>query len=327
MLNQQNYNNKYLVMSVYTKITKDALSDHLENYSIGQLVEIEGISDGIENTNYLLTTTKNEYIFTIFENIDKRIADKYLKFMNHLHEQEFKCALVESTNTDQLSIDISNKPSAIIQKLDGKSITETNASHCELVGELLSEFHQKSSNFKSSLVNSRDINWKIETIKKLNNSISKRQTEIINASLKLDRQLNEKELPKGKIHADLFRDNVLFNNDNISGMIDFYYSCDGILLYDIAVVANDWCTSSDGSMDQKKLHKLFTGYEKNRKIQDNERGCFPFALASAGLRFYLSRLHDLHFPKIGEMTHIKDPSFFENILLKNLNSIDIMDVR
>ncbi len=314
-------------MSVYTKITKDALSDHLKNYSIGQLVNIEGISDGIENTNYLLTTTKNEYIFTIFENIDDKIADTYLNFMNHLNEQEFKCALVESTNTGQLSVNISNKPSAIIQKLDGKSIAETNESHCESVGELLSEFHQKSSSFKSSLNNPRDMIWKIETIEKLSGSISKEQTEIINESLKLDRILVDKELPTGKIHADLFRDNVLFNDDIISGMIDFYYSCDGILLYDIAVVANDWCTSDDGSIDPKKLDKLFIGYEKNRKIQGNERDCLPFALASAGLRFYLSRLHDLHFPKIGEMTHIKDPSFFENILLKNLSSINAVDSR
>ena len=308
-------------MSVYTKITKDALSDHLENYSIGQLVEIEGISDGIENTNYLLTTTKNEYIFTIFENIDDSIADKYLNFMNHLHGEKFKCALVESTNTNQLSVSISNKPSAIIQNLEGKSISETDESHCESVGELLSEFHQKSSNFKTSLINTRDMAWKIKTIEKLNGSISKKQTEIINASLKLDKLITQQELPKGKIHADLFRDNVLFNNNTISGMIDFYYSCDGFLLYDIAVVANDWCTNNDGSINQKKIDKLFAGYEKNRKVEDKEREYFPFALTSAGLRFYLSRLHDLHFPKIGEMTHIKDPSFFENILLKNLNSM------
>ena len=314
-------------MSVYTKITKDALSDHLENYSVGQLVDIEGISDGIENTNYLLTTTKNEYIFTIFENINDNVVEKYLNFMNHLHEQKFRCALVESTNTDQLSINISNKPSAIIQKLDGKSISDTNESHCELVGELLSEFHQKSLNFKPSLINPRDITWKIETIKKLNGLISKQQTEIIDISLKLDKQLLQQKLPKGKIHADLFRDNVLFNNNNISGMIDFYYSCDGILLYDIAVVANDWCTASDGSINKKKLEKLLIGYEKNRKIEGKEREYFPVALVSAGLRFYLSRLHDLHFPKIGEMTHIKDPSFFENILLKNLSSMDKLNRR
>ena len=312
-------------MSVYTKITKDALSDHLENYSIGQLVDLEGISDGIENTNYLLTTTRNKYIFTIFENINNNIAEKYLNFMNHLHGQKFKCALVESTNTKQLCISISNKPSAIIQKLDGKSISETNESHCESVGELLSEFHQKSSNFKPMLINLRDLTWKIETIKKLNGLISKKQADIINESLKLDRLLSEKKLPIGKIHADLFRDNVLFNNNIISGMIDFYYSCDDILLYDIAVAVNDWCTASDGSINKRKLKKLLIGYEKNRKIEDMERECFPFALASAGLRFYLSRLHDLNFPKIGEMTHIKDPSFFENILLKNLNSMDILN--
>ena len=309
-------------MSVYTKITKDALSNHLENYSIGQLVGFEGISDGIENTNYLLTSTKNEYIFTIFENISHNIAAKYLNFMNHLRGQKFKCALVESTKSGQLSVNILNKPSAIIQKLVGESISETNESHCESVGELLSEFHQKSSDFKYSLTNSRDMSWKIKTIKKLDGLISKDQTVLIDRSLKLDKIFSEEKLPMGKIHADLFRDNVLFDKNDISGMIDFYYSCDGILLYDIAVVANDWCTTSDGSIDKKKLDKLLIGYEKNRKIEDLEREYFPFALASAGLRFYLSRLHDLHFPKIGEMTHIKDPSFFENILWKNLNSMD-----
>ncbi len=309
-------------MSVYTKITKDALSDHLENYTIGQLVDVKGISEGIENTNYLLITSKNEYIFTIFENITKDISDEYLKFMNYLHEQSFRCASVETTKTGELSINISDKPSAIIQRLDGKSISTVGESHCVLVGELLSEFHQKSSGYQSLLNNPRDIKWKIETIDKLDGLISKKQSEIIQTSLSLDRLFTDEELPKGKIHADLFRDNVLFNNDSISGMIDFYYSCDGILLYDIAVVANDWCTSDNGSIDRNKLDKLFLGYEKNRKITEKEREYFSYALASAGLRFYLSRLHDLHFPKIGEMTHIKDPSFFENILKRNLNSLD-----
>tara|TARA_B100001057_G_scaffold218596_1_gene218734 strand:- start:6285 stop:7229 length:945 start_codon:yes stop_codon:yes gene_type:complete len=309
-------------MSVYTKITKDALTDHLRNYSIGKVKGFEGISDGIENTNYLLLTEKGEYIFTIFENLDKERVDEYLNFMNYLNNADFRCAHVELTNSNELSIAVLNKPSAIIEKLEGKSILDADVNHCHQIGQLLSEFHNKGSSFSISLKDSRDLQWKINTNSKLSEAITKSQKKLIEKAIELNKSFEKIELPVGKIHADLFKDNVLFNNNRISGMIDFYYSCDGSFLYDIGVVVNDWCINKDGSVNQNKLVEFTNGYQKNRKLSNQEKDSFAKALCSAALRFYLSRLHDLHFPKIGEMTHIKDPSIFENILSDRISALD-----
>ncbi len=308
-------------MSVYTKITKDALTDHLRNYSIGKVKDFEGISDGIENTNYLLSTEQGEYIFTIFENLDKKRVEEYLEFMNHLNNADFRCAHVEVTNNNKLSTSILNKPSAIIEKLSGKSILNANTNHCHQIGELLSEFHNKSLSFSIPLRDSRDMHWKIKTYEKLSEVINKSQKELIKEAIELNKSFEKLDLPIGKIHADLFKDNVLFDKDLVSGMIDFYYSCDGFFLYDIGVVANDWCVNEGGVIDQSKLVEFIDGYQKNRKISAKEKNNFAIALCAAALRFYLSRLHDLHFPKIGEMTHIKDPSIFENILSDRMNSL------
>ena len=307
-------------MSVYTKITEEELSRHLLRYSIGKAVSLTGISDGIENTNYLLKTDKNEYIFTIFENIKKEDVGQYLDFMNHLSGKGLLCPNVLKSNKEELFIMINNKPSAIIQKLNGKSIVDTDVNSCEAIGNLLAEFHIFGSDFKKAIKNSRDIKWCIKSHEKLINVIKEDQSKLILKSIDIQRELSTQSLPIGTIHADLFRDNVLFKGNDISGMIDFYYSCQGFLIYDLAVVVNDWCTSKNGTIVTEEYNRLTSSYVKKRNIIDLEKKYWGHALVSAALRFYLSRLLDLHFPKIGEMTHIKDPLIFENILKDRINT-------
>ena len=139
-------------MSVYTKINEDELNLHLDKYSLGSAISLTGISDGIENTNYLLKTDQNEYIFTIFENIDNANISDYLSFMNHLNEKGLLCPKVMKSNNDDLFIEIKDKPSAIIQKLPGKSIIATKSSHCSLIGGLLADFHNYGIDFKINLI-------------------------------------------------------------------------------------------------------------------------------------------------------------------------------
>ena len=313
-------------MSVYTKITENDLSDHLKHYSIGKIITLNGISDGIENTNYLLTTDQGEFIFTIFENIKINDVNQYLLFMNHVNEKGLLSPRVMQTRKQELFFTIGDKPSAIIEKLDGASILNPDEKKCEDVGTILGDFHNYSSDFNITIPNSRDLSWCKSTKEKLVKTISKPEILLIEDAIKNQESLQSQKLPVGMIHADLFRDNVLFYKEKISGMIDFYYSCQGFLIYDLAVVANDWCTEPDGSLNQLKLQKLLKHYNMKRVIEDNEKSFWQHALISAALRFYLSRLLDLHFPKIGEMTHIKDPSVFKNILedrIKNSYLIDL----
>ncbi len=307
-------------MSVYTKINEDELKQHLDQYSVGSPISLTGISDGIENTNYLLKTDINEYIFTIFENSHGNNISDYLSLMNHLSQKGLLCPNVMKSTSGQLFIQIKNKPSAIIEKLPGKSIISTNSNQCSLIGGLLAQFHNYGTDFKIELINIRDINWCITSFEKLSSVITNKQSEIITEAINIQKDLVKQDLPTGTIHADLFRDNVLFNNDQISGMIDFYYSCKGYLIFDLAVVVNDWCSDEKGSIILNKYSNLIASYSKIRNMDNNEKKFWQHALVAAALRFYLSRLLDLHYPKIGEMTHIKDPLVFENILIDRLSN-------
>jgi len=301
-------------MSVYTKITENDLSDYLEHYSIGKIIALTGISDGIENTNYLLTTDQGEFIFTIFENIKINDINQYLLFMNHVNKKGLLSPKVMKTDKQELFFTIDDKPSAIIEKLDGASVVNPNEKKCGDVGSILGDFHNYNSDFNITIPNSRDLSWCKSTNEKLSKTLSKPELLLIEQAIKHQESLQSQKLPTGMIHADLFRDNVLFYKEKISGMIDFYYSCQGFLIYDLAVVVNDWCTEPDGLLNELKLKKLLNNYNIKRVITDNEKTHWQNALISAALRFYLSRLLDLHFPKIGEMTHIKDPFVFKSIL-------------
>lgn len=307
-------------MSVYTKINHNEMNQHLNKYSIGSVISLTGISDGIENTNYLLKTDQNEFIFTIFENLNNENIADYLSFMNHLNNRKLLCPKVMKSKDNELFIEIKGKPSAIIEKLSGKSIVRTDDTHCSHIGDLLANFHNYGKDFKIELINTRDINWCINSFKKLSDVITTDQSQLINRAINIQKEFLKQKLPIGTIHADLFRDNVLFNKGVVSGMIDFYYSYKGALIYDLAVVVNDWCSDVNGKIILSKYESLISSYNTNRPITKEENIFWRHALISAALRFYLSRLLDLHYPKIGEMTHVKDPLVFENILIDRLDT-------
>ncbi len=307
-------------MSVYTKINHNEMNQHLNKYSIGSVISLTGISEGIENTNYLLKTDQNEFIFTIFENLNNENIADYLSFMNHLNNRKLLCPKVMKSKDNELFIEIKGKPSAIIEKLSGKSIVRTDDTHCSHIGDLLANFHNYGKDFKIELINTRDINWCINSFKKLSDVITTDQSQLINRAINIQKEFLKQKLPIGTIHADLFRDNVLFNKGVVSGMIDFYYSYKGALIYDLAVVVNDWCSDVNGKIILSKYESLISSYNTNRPITKEENIFWRHALISAALRFYLSRLLDLHYPKIGEMTHVKDPLVFENILIDRLDT-------
>ena len=307
-------------MSVYTKITEAELEQHLKNYSVGNILNFYGISEGIENSNYFLKTDKGEFVFTICEAISVDKINDYLLFMNYMNNKGLQSPLViESTDRELFKI-IKNKPAVIIQKLGGKSLTEPDNEHCIQLGQVLARFHSYGSDFSFEIVNPRGLSWAEEALRKLKGLIDKTKLTLIEDSITIQKSFTQSNLPLGMIHADLFRDNVLFSKGKITGIIDFYYSCKDVYIYDLAVAANDWCNLEDNSINYEKLNLLLNEYNKFRKITEKEKLQWRNALVSAALRFYLSRLVDLYFPKIGEITHIKDPSIFENILLDRIKS-------
>ncbi len=305
-------------MSVYTKITNGELGLHLKDYSLGKIIKFSGIAEGIENSNYLLNTESGDFIFTIFEAISAGRVTDYLSFMNHMSNKGLLSPLVIETNNGELFKIIKDKPAAVIQKLEGKSIIQPTNEHCVQLGKVLADFHLCGSDFLLEITNARGHVWAQKSLEKLKGLVNKNQLNLIKESIKIQKKFMSVNLPSGMIHADLFRDNILFSKNIISGIIDFYYSCRNPYIYDLAIVVNDWCNQENNSLDQEKLKSLLIEYNKFRKITDEEKLQWKHALVSAALRFYLSRLIDLHYPKIGEITHIKDPSVFENILIDRI---------
>ena len=307
-------------MSVYTILKNKHIKEILSLYNIGSLKSFDGISDGITNTNYFLNTDKGKYVITIFEDIKKTKVTKYLKLMNFFSKKGLCAPEIMITKSGDLLTTVEKKPCSIMQKLSGKTVNESNNMLCKSLGEVIGTFHNFSQQYQGIISNSRDIKWIEKTIKKIEGHLEPNQLNLIKHCSKVFKKIFSSNLPNGVIHSDLFRDNVLANNNKITGIIDYYYSFNGPLIYELAVIANDWCVNKNGSINANKYNSFINSYDSVRPITKKEIKLMNSAMIAAGLRFYLSRLVDMIFPKVGEITHIKDPSTFENILKKRLEN-------
>ena len=305
-------------MAVYSPITKKELIFFLEQYDIGSLKKFEGILEGIENTNYKLTTSKNVYILTIFE---KRVHPIDLPFFinlkNHLVAKNFSCPKPIS-NKDGKSINILNgKSCVLISYLEGSKADIVFTHHCEQVGKVLSSLHKKTEDFTQKRTNNMNYTQWQNIFLKCRSSNSLKYKELIPFIKKELLFLKENwphSLPKGIVHADVFKDNVFFINNRFSGLIDFYFACYDFLAYDIALTINAWCFDHQGNLDQEKLYSLIKGYENHRKLTDHEKNSLSILLRGASIRILLTRLHDQLFHTEGAFVEPKKPEEYVKIL-------------
>ncbi len=309
-------------MSVYTTIEQDELEAFLLNYNIGQLIGYNGISDGIENTNYFVTTTQGQYVLTLFEELSTNELPYFLDLMAFLAEHEVPSAHpIEDKNGDFLRT-LKSKPAALVIRLKGKGIKEVNPEQCKALGMNLGKLHAVSHQFSEHRDNPRGPHWWHDMSIKLDNHLSADEHDLLHSEMSFQTRHRRDKLPIGVIHADLFRDNALFEGDNLTGIIDFYYACNDVQLYDLAITVNDWCSNHDGSLNTLRVSAMLESYMNKRPLLSEEVQAWPMMLRAAALRFWLSRLHDKHFPKEGEMTHIKDPDVFKDILLDRIKHSD-----
>lgn len=307
-------------MSVYTQIEPADLDAFLREYAIGSLVDYEGISNGIENTNYFVTTSQREYVLTIFEQHTHEELPYFLDVMAFLAEHEVPSAHPVADRNGRYLRTLKNKPAALVDKLSGKELETPNSEQCSALGEALGRLHAVGNTFESHRDNDRGPAWWHETAERLWPRLDAEETALLQTELAYQAQHSHDELPRGVIHADLFRDNALFVGNKLTGIIDFYYACNDVLLYDLAVTVNDWCSLADASINMPCYNALFNSYLQQRPLTLAERHAWPTLLRAAALRFWLSRLHDMHFPKEGEITHIKDPDVFMQILQRRIQS-------
>jgi len=302
-------------MSVYTVVEHAQLEDFLRHYDVGRLISFQGIGAGIENTNYFVTTSTGEFVLTLFERLNYEEVLYFLELMAYLADRGVPSAHPLADQQEHYLQILNNKPAALVERLAGQDLSKPTSSHCYALGNALGYLHSISPSFPYRRPNGRGPHWWKITAEQVLPFLTQEESSLLQEELHFQMQHRHLDLPRGVIHGDLFRDNVLFSEENLRGIIDFYYACDDVLLYDVAVAVNDWCRLTESSqLDESLMHSFLEGYSQQRKLTRLEYQVWPVMLRAAALRFWLSRLQDLHFPRLGEMTHIKNPDDFKDIL-------------
>ncbi len=307
-------------MSVYTAVSESEMKEFLRRYDAGSLTGYRGINEGIENTNYFVDTDggvfgDGRYVLTIFEWQASSELPYFLELMACLADAGLSCPHPIADREGTYLQTLHDKPAVLITRLAGGSVHFPTPGHCRQVGLVLAALHEKAVGFTRNHLNGRGGLWRGQCAEKVTPKLSGDDARLLHGEVDHHGNSFPNDLPRGTIHADLFRDNVLFDEDRLSGVIDFYYACDGALIYDLAITVNDWCSREDGSLDHEKYRALVGAYAGRRAFSQAESEVWQDALRRAALRFWLSRLHDAHFPKVGHITHVKDTDAFKNILL------------
>jgi homoserine kinase type II len=290
-------------MSVFTRVTPDELSAWLKRYAIGTLSDLQGIAAGIENTNYFVTTSHGRFVLTLFERLGAAELPFYLNLMAHLARHGIPCPAPIADRSDKYLGTLNGKPATIVTCLPGAPLASPRAVHCEQVGAILADMHLAGKSYGGKLENPRGPKWWREAARQVEPFLDGARRDLLASELGFQVRYRELDLPRGPVHADLFRDNVLFEGDRIGGVIDFYFAGIDALLFDVAVTVNDWCVDQAGEIDGERAATLLAAYRRERGFTD-----------AAALRFWLSRLYDFYLPRPGELTHAHDPEHFRRVL-------------
>ncbi len=303
-------------MSVFTRITRPQLDQFFSAYSLGEVVSFVGITDGIDNTNYSVTTTQGSFVLTLFESLTADELPHFVKLLSHLGKNNLPCPCPQSDRQANLLRRLNGKPAALFERLSGVSMLTPSVMHCREIGLQLASLHRCTQDYIFPIKSANDLSWCGAVLNKISDHLSATDRDLINDELVFQAENSPVDLPRGVIHADLFRDNVLFVDDRLSGLLDFYSACTDTLLLDIAITANDWCCDN-GTVNAEKFSALLAAYESLRSLEPSEKRYWPIMLRAAALRFWLSRLEHQCYPRPGEITQQKDPLTFRHILLQH----------
>ena len=298
-------------MAVYTDVSAEDLTRFLSGYEIGELLSYKGIAEGVENSNFLVHTSRGYFILTLYE---KRVAEGDLPFflglMEHLAARGITCPQPVKNKQGNALGRIAGRPAAMVTFLDGMWMRRPNAGHCAAVGEALARLHLAGSDFPVTRPNALSIDaWRplYEQAKARGDSVRPGLCGEIAKELDALAKSWPRDLPQGVIHADLFPDNVFFLGDNLSGLIDFYFACTDTLSFDVAVCLNAWCFEPDHSYNVTKGRALLKAYARSRELSEPERAALPVLARGAAMRFLLTRLVDWLAVPDGALVKPKDP--------------------
>lgn len=298
-------------MAVYTDVSDEELTAFLKLYDAGTLISVKGIAEGVENTNYILQTSTNRFILTLYE---KRVAEEDLPFflglMEHLAAKSVPCPTPVRDRSGRTLQRLSGRPAALISFLDGFSVRRPKVEHCARLGSALAMLHLAGQDFTMRRKNALSVDgWGelvAQTASRADECIAGLEKDIAEEYAYL-RNAWPTDLPAGVIHADLFPDNVFFLDDKISGLIDFYFACNDFLAFDLAICMNAWCFEQPNMINVTKARALLRGYNDVRLLSENEKRVLPLLARGAALRFLLTRLYDWFNTAEDALVRPKDP--------------------
>ena len=303
-------------MSVFTSIDSQQLETFLSAFPVQGLIDFNGIEAGITNSNFFVDAQCGCYVLTIVEHESNDDVEWFMRLLAFLHQNNIPCAKPIVSKTGEYTKALAGKPATLVERLSGKEITKVSTDNCHQIGQVLAQLHVSCLDYSSHRADSRGPEWRDQTAQKIRIRLDHEDKQLLDEKMNTEFVQTMQRLPGSVIHADLFRDNVLFDDGKIGGIIDFYYACTGCMLYDLAITFNDWCRDENTSVDLKKADALLKGYEKIRALTDAERDAWPLVVQCAALRFWLSRVHDFHFPYAGVITSVHNPQPFKKILLE-----------
>jgi homoserine kinase type II len=304
-------------MAVYTEVGFDEADALFRRLGLGPLTDLHGIRSGIENTNYYATTARGQWVLTLFERLTPAQLPYYLQLMQHLADRGIPVPAPQAGADGELLFSLAGKPAAVITRLPGS----------EQVGAMLARLHLAGLSFGVQQPHLRGLAWWAETVPVVLPFVTPEQAALLQSELAFQQQIAASraaaELPRGPIHADLFRDNVMFDetagNDRLCGFFDFYFAGTDALLFDVAVCLNDWCTDlASGRLDTARAAAFINAYAAERALTPAEATLLPALLRAAALRFWLSRLWDWHLPREAALLRPKDPAQLERVLRERI---------
>lgn len=316
-------------MAVFTEVPRDDAAALVARLGLGTMQSLEGCASGIENTNYFCDTSSGRYVLTLFERLSFEQLPFYLHLMKHLADRGIPVPGPKADASGEILHTVCGKPAAMVDRLRGSHRLAPDAAHCAMVGEMLARMHLAGRDYPRVQPNLRGLAWWSETVPVVLPFLTDAQRELITGELAFQQQVATSAahagLPRGPIHADLFRDNVMFDEtpdgDVLGGFFDFYFAGVDTLLFDIAVCLNDWCIALDsGRLAEDRAQAFVAAYDAVRPLTGAEARLMPALMRAAALRFWVSRLWDLHLPRDASVLTAHDPTHFERVLRERVRT-------
>jgi homoserine kinase type II len=308
-------------MAVFTEVSLDQAARLIEGLGIGTLRELKPCAGGIENTNYFADTSEGRFVLTLFERLTADELPFYLELMKHLADRGLPVPGPHADAAGSLLLSLNGRPAAVVDRLPGEHHLAPDAADCASVGTMLAGLHLAASDFPRAQANLRGLDWWNETVPVVVPHLPTPLAALMQDELDFQRHLAASSaytsLPRGVIHGDLFRDNVMFSGKTLDGVFDFYFAGVDCLLFDIAVALNDWCIDLEsGRLAEDRAEALVQAYESVRALESAELRLLPALMRAAAFRFWLSRSWDVHLPRDAVVLKAHDPDHFERVLLQ-----------